>query len=537
LAKRSLSVLPLGLPLPVLTSIPTNPPPLDERFLSALYKGLVEAVFAAELNSHRVVYWNEGAEALFGIPKKEIEQQPMGRLFGDQPAAERLLADALTQLLENGFWRGECWCRRRDGSTFVADTTQTLLIGDRSPYIVVTVRDISESKERDHVIHWLNQQLAERFNERATAMIAQGNELARAEDRRRQTERLLDILMRNLTNSAILFLSTEGRVTLANKGTEQLLGYSADEVEGMHLSKLFKSTAAEAGERRNLLDRAEWPKNVREHDWLRRKDGSHFYARIEILPLRDDGDHAEGYLVLLRDDTEQKKIREQLREKEHLATIGTATAMLAHEIRNPLNGMSTTVQFLERSLQGNFEPSKEMIVDTIHDLKSEITRLQALLGDFHAISHPQQINSRRVDIAELVRGLISLALPESLKQKIEIVEQFDDGLPLISGDPDKLKQVFLNLIKNAFEAMPNGGTLTAKVYGFSEEARIEISDTGVGIPDGLNVFDLFCSTKAHGTGLGLAIARQIISAHNGAIDYSSRVGMTTFRVTLPASNE
>ena len=520
----------------VLTSIPVNPPLLDERFLIALYKGLIEAVFAVELHSQRIVYWNEVAEALFRFPKKEIEHQPMERLFTNGSPTERFLAVAWPQLLEKGFWRGECQCRRRDGSTFVADTTLALLESNAGSYSVATVRDISESKERDHVIHWLNQQLAERFNERATALIAQDNELARVENRRQQTERLLDILMRNLTNSAILFLGTEGRVTLANKGTEQLLGYPAAEVEGMHMSKLFNSTA-EAGKTHNVLGQAEWPKNIREHDWLRRKDGSHFYARIEILPLRGAGDGAEGYLVLLRDDTEQKKIREQLREKEHLATIGTATAMLAHEIRNPLNGMSTTVQFLERSLQGDFEPTKEIVVDTIHDLKSEITRLQTLLGDFHAISHPQQLNPRRVDIAGLVRGLISLVLPESLKQKIGIVEQFEEGLPQISGDPDKLKQVFLNLIKNAFEAMPNGGTLTAKVYGFGEGVRVEISDTGVGIPEGLNVFELFCSTKAHGTGLGLAITRQIILAHDGSIDYSSRVGMTTFRVMLPVSKD
>jgi PAS domain S-box-containing protein len=521
--------------LSVLTFIPTNPPPLDERFLTALYKGLVEAVFAVELNSQRIVYWNEGAEALFRFPKREIEQQPMARLFIDQPMADGLLAAALTELLEKGFWRGEGRCRRRDGSTFIADVTQALLKTDRGSHIVATVRDISENKERDHVIHWLNQQLAERFNERATAKIAQGNEPPRVENHRRQTDRLLDILMRNLTNSAILFLSTEGRVTLANKGTEQLLGYAVDEIEGMDLSKLFEGVAA-AGENRTVLDRAQWPKNITEHNWLRCKDGSHFYARVEILPLRDDGDRVEGYLVLLRDDTEQKKIREQLREKDHLATIGTATAMLAHEIRNPLNGMSTTVQFLERSLQGDFEPTKEMVVDTIHDLKSEITRLQTLLGEFHALSHPQQLNSRPVDIAEIMRGLISLVLPESLKQKIEIVEQLDNGLPLISGDPDKLKQVFLNLIKNAFEAMPNGGTLTARVGNADQGVRVEISDTGVGIPDGLNVFDLFCSTKAHGTGLGLAIARQIILAHNGSIDYSSKVGMTTFRVTLPVAS-
>ena len=286
-----------------------------------------------------------------------------------------------------------------------------------------------------------------------------------------------------------------------------------------------------------MLEQAARQNSVRDYDWLMPKNGSYFSARVELLPLRGEADVVDGYLVLLRDDTEQKKVREQLREKEHLATIGTATAMLAHEIRNPLNGMSTTVQFLERSLQNDFEPTKEMVVSTVHDLKSEISRLQALLGDFHAISHPQQVNSLSVDLVELLRRLSSLVMPESLKQKIKIVDQFDGDLPRVWGDPDKLKQVFLNLVNNAFEAMPTGGTLTVKAYAARERVCIEIMDTGVGIPDGLNVFDLFRSTKAHGTGLGLAIARQIILAHHGTIDYSSQVGVaTTFRVYLPANS-
>jgi PAS domain S-box-containing protein len=520
--------------LSIVTLKRVNPPPLDERFIDALYKGLVEAVAAVELGSRSVVYWNEGAETLFKFPAKEILHQSMERLFSNRAAAGEIFAAALPQVEKAGFWRGECEYRRRDGSTFMGATTQSRLRAGGENYLVVTVRDISESKEREHIIHWLNQQLARRFNERASELIAKGNELANAENQRRQTERLLEILMRNLTNSAILFLGTDGRVTHSNTGSGQLLGYGPEEIEGIHLSQLFKTAAADAEPWETLLAQATRPNGVRSYDWLLRKNGSHFYARLELLPLRGDGDLLDGYLVLVRDDTEQRKIREQLREREHLATIGTATAMLAHEIRNPLNGMSTTVQFLERSLQSNFEFTQEMVFGTVQDLKNEIARLQTLLGDFHVISHPQQVNSRQVDLAGIIRGLVSLVVPESLDQKIEIVEQLEPDLPPIWGDPDKLKQVFLNLIKNAFEAMPNGGTLTAKAYATADGVCVEIADTGAGIAEDLNVFDLFRSTKAHGTGLGLPIARQIVLAHNGSIDYTSRTGEeTVFRVVLP----
>jgi signal transduction histidine kinase len=107
-------------------------------------------------------------------------------------------------------------------------------------------------------------------------------------------------------------------------------------------------------------------------------------------------------------------------------------------------------------------------------------------------------------------------------------------LPRIQGDANKLKQAFLNLVKNSCEAMRSGGTLTAKAYADEEGVRVEIIDTGEGIPEGLDVFQPFRSTKADGTGLGLVIVRQLILAHNGSIYYSSQPGRyTAFRVILP----
>jgi signal transduction histidine kinase len=176
-----------------------------------------------------------------------------------------------------------------------------------------------------------------------------------------------------------------------------------------------------------------------------------------------------------------------------------------------------------------------MIVGTVQDLKNEIGRLQTLLDDFHALSHPQQVQCALVDLAELVRNMMALLLPESLREKVKIVECFDADVPAVLGDADKLKQVFLNLIKNSFEAMPCGGTLTARCYARATTVRVEIADSGIGIPPDLDVFDLFRSTKSNGTGLGLAIARQIVQAHGGTIEYSSAPGAgTTFRVVLPA---
>ena len=352
-----------------------------------------------------------------------------------------------------------------------------------------------------------------------------------ASQERRRREYFFQKLIERLSECGILFLDSRDRVVYSNPAGARMLGYDDGEIEGVSFPGLLRGAPGGEQKWNSSADRD----STVISEWLVRRDGR-FYGSMEALALRDESGALQGHCVFLRDEDEKRKIRDDLKEKGPMAAIGTATAMLAHEIRNPLNGMSTTVQFLERALQKNSSPSKEMIVGTVQDLKNEIGRLQTLLDDFHALSHPQQVQCGLVDVQELVRGLITLLLP-ALQDKVKIVERFDSGVPAVFGDADKLKQVFLNLIKNSFEAMPHGGTLTARCYARGAMVCVEIADTGIGIPPELNVFDLFRSTKPNGTGLGLAIARQIVESHGGTIEYSSVPGVTTFRVNLPAPAE
>ena len=508
---------------------------LDDKSLAALCKDLVEAVFAIDGESGRVVYWNKGAETLFKYGTDEILRQTAEKLFNDGSPYDAWYRVASPEIETKGYWQGEWEYRSRDGSPFSAEATGTLLRTDRRSYIILVLRDISHRKGVERIVHRLNQRLARRVTERTSELISKSNALEKIESQRKQTEQLLDALLRNLNNYAILILSPEGYVLHANGGIERVLGYPSEEIEQTHLSNLYRTEQAGEGKWQEILHQAKDQNSFRNDDWLLRKDGSHFCARVEVLPLRDDADSLTGYLMLLRDDTEQRKMKDRLKEKEHMAAIGTATAMLAHEIKNPLNGMSTTVQLLERSLRNNSQPSRETMMGTVRDLKSEIGRLQSLLTDFQAISHPQRLVFQPVDLCQLMRELMSLVRPASLKQQIKIVEEYAADLPHIEADPDKLKQAFINLVKNACEAMPQGGTFTTKAYASSEGVCVEIIDTGEGIPEDLDIFELFSSTKAEGTGLGMVIVRQIILAHNGSIDYTSQPGLgTTFRVTLPA---
>jgi two-component system, sporulation sensor kinase E len=170
------------------------------------------------------------------------------------------------------------------------------------------------------------------------------------------------------------------------------------------------------------------------------------------------------------------------------------------------------------------------------NLKSEIDRLTSLLNEFKTIARPQKLSIQPVNLASVIQETIS-GLNMAGKGDVQIAWECSPDLPPIRGDAAKLKQAFLNLLKNAVEAMPYGGTLSIKGYLSGGSISIDISDTGIGIPEDLRVFDLFSSTKPHGTGLGLFIVQQIILAHDGVISYTSTVGKgTTFHLTLPGSS-
>lgn len=233
--------------------------------------------------------------------------------------------------------------------------------------------------------------------------------------------------------------------------------------------------------------------------------------------------------------TEELKIANEIvRQKEALATIGTTVAKLAHDIGNPLNIMAADVYLLEGYLAEHPDPE---ISSRVRDLGDEIARLGNLIDEMRKISRPMKLELGPVNVAQLAEKVAreaALTIPHT--QPIKIEERLSSDLPPVLADFDKLRQAVLNLVKNALEAMPQGGTLT--IRGFIEKNRVclEIQDTGIGIPKDMNPFELFITSKPQGWGLGLASVQQIVMAQNGTIDYRSESGLgTTFRISLPVA--
>jgi signal transduction histidine kinase len=169
-------------------------------------------------------------------------------------------------------------------------------------------------------------------------------------------------------------------------------------------------------------------------------------------------------------------------------------------------------------------------------LYSELGRLETLLQELRSLGRPPQLSPIAVNVAALVGEVLRQCFLANASQPIDIRSELAEDLPPVLADPEKLKQVVFNLTKNAIEAMPNGGCLTLRAFRAKQQIRLEIEDTGAGIPRGIQVFNCFASSKPNGWGLGLAIARQIIMAHHGTISYSTRLGSgTTFKISLPAA--
>jgi signal transduction histidine kinase len=220
---------------------------------------------------------------------------------------------------------------------------------------------------------------------------------------------------------------------------------------------------------------------------------------------------------------------------EKLAAVGTFASGLAHEVRNPLNSVALQISLLERRAAPLEPKVSQEIRDLIRVIREEVKRLDGLVSDFLELSRASRLQRRPTDLDELLDEVVRLMRPEARLQSVSLRRQPIGGaLAELSLDGEKLKQVVINLIRNAIEAMPDGGQVTLESGVLDDAAVVSVSDTGPGLPEGLDVFQLFVTSKPRGTGLGLAIAQQIVLEHGGELDATSDPGKgATFTIRLP----
>ncbi len=332
-------------------------------------------------------------------------------------------------------------------------------------------------------------------------------------------------------SDALITVDSSLTVIRANSATNRLLGYHPSEVKGLAIQDVLVGPEDVTT---TILD-ALGHKRVAERTRLilHHRNGTRLPVHLRVVPMAGDADGQ--LLIVLGDQSEQQAIEDQTEILAQRALLGEVTAIFAHEVRNPINNISTGVQLVASRL-GENHPQFE----ALGTIRSECVRLDQLMSDVLFFARPLQLKMDPLDLPELLQRVITRWAPRFNQTGTHCHTSFDPDTALASADPRTLERVIVNLISNALEAMTEGGTLSINIAPIGPSMiELKIADTGPGIPpDKIHrIFDPFFTTKKDGTGLGLAISRRIITAHKGTIQVESFPDAgTVFTIHLPAAD-
>lgn len=332
-------------------------------------------------------------------------------------------------------------------------------------------------------------------------------------------------------SDALLALDNDLTVVRANQAAARMLGYEQEELHGLTIQDVIVGVKDVQA---TFLDALGHERQAeRSGLTIHRRDGTPFPVDLRVVPI--SGESESRLLVVLQDRSEQQAFEAQTEILAQRAILGEVTAILAHEVRNPINNISTGVQLVASRL-GEEHPQYK----SLERLRKECDRLNQLLSDVLFFARPLELKMEALDLAPMIEKILQRWSPRFNQMGIHCHTNFEPDLPKISADPRTLEQVILNLITNALESMSEGGTISVNLGETTTNqgsmVELQIADTGRGIPEDVieRIFDPFFTTKKAGTGLGLAISRRILTAHKGTISVESFTDAgTVFTICVP----
>jgi two-component system NtrC family sensor kinase len=344
---------------------------------------------------------------------------------------------------------------------------------------------------------------------------------------------------------AIIVTDTKGNILIFNKGAEDILGYKGEEVVGkMNIRSIYPpGVAKEVMEKLRSPDYGGIGKLTSFPIVHRRKDGELIEGDLSASLIYDEKGNEIASVGIFKDLRERLRIERELREmqqallhSEKLAAMGRLTSQIAHELNNPIYGIMNTLELLRTEIPP--ESKRRRILELS---LSETQRLAEMLRNMLSFSKPEEEKRKPIKINELVEGILLMMERQMRESNIKVETYFDEGIPEVMASTNQMRQVMLNLIKNAKEAMPKGGTLTVRTTREDNKVLIHIQDTGAGIPEEIRdkIFEAFFTTKqkVKGVGLGLSVCYGIIKDHGGEIKVESEVDKgTSFKIHLPISS-
>jgi two-component system sensor histidine kinase AtoS len=373
------------------------------------------------------------------------------------------------------------------------------------------------------------EELGRNFNHMIQQIRLHRNEL---ENRLREITSLKaynDNILSSMTNGLIT-IDLERRIVTLNEMAERILGKGKEDLAGFSLEETL-------GEKHPLsqilIQTLTHEEGIFHSEVELRRDGESLWLIASTSMLTDGEGKKIGALMVFQDITEIKALEEKLKHADRLAALGTLSAGLAHEIKNPLSAIKTFVQLLPQRFENLSFMEKFNIT-----VPREIDRINQLVEDLLELTRKRVRPLVNVDVNTLILQAIDLHGEEMTKRKIAFEDQLDRTIPQIQGDPEKLYRAFSNIMINSIQAMPNGGRLSISSGQDQVSSKIEVifRDTGVGM-DGetlKNLFNPFFTTKEKGAGLGMALTHKIIEDHRGTIEVTSEKGKgSTFVLFLP----
>jgi PAS domain S-box-containing protein len=395
-------------------------------------------------------------------------------------------------------------------------TTVSAAQGDLDQVIDIQTRDEIE-------------ELGRNFNHMIQQIRLHRNEL---ENRLREITSLKaynDNILSSMTNGLIT-IDLERRIVTLNEMAEGILEKRKENLAGLSLEEAL-------GEKHPLsqilVQTLTHEEGIFHSEVELRRDGESLWLIASTSMLTDGDGKKIGALMVFQDITEIKALEEKLRHADRLAALGTLSAGLAHEIKNPLSAIKTFVQLLPQRFENPSFMDKFNIT-----VPREIDRINQLVEDLLELTRKRIRPLVNLDVNNLILHAIDLHGEEMTKRKIAFEDKLDKTIPQIQGDPEKLYRAFSNIMINSIQAMPNGGKLfiSSGQDQFSSKVKVIFRDTGVGMDEETlkNLFNPFFTTKEKGAGLGMALTHKIIEDHRGTIEVKSEKGKgSTFLLFLP----
>ena len=362
-----------------------------------------------------------------------------------------------------------------------------------------------------------------------------------------ERDRLLALLSERAIEHAMMLLDLDGRIAWWSAGAEQIFGIAREAAIGQPVAKLFVDEDVALGMAEHEIAVAKSGGSAEDDRWMRRGDGSRFWANGVMLGLRDEDGRCVALGKILRNRTDLKEQIETLRNAAGELRAASERkdvflATLAHELRGPLAPLRNAAALVRMTTRDNAELEQPLRV-----IERQVDALARLVDDLLDLGRigagKVQLQRRPVALQDVIKGAVEMCAPivQERRHRLEVISA--PGPIVVGGDAGRLQQVFVNLITNAAKYTPNGGTVWVKSTIEGEEAVVDVDDTGIGIaPEMLpRIFDLFTQADApsgepqHGLGIGLSLVKQFVTLHGGSVQVRSegRGKGSKFTVRLP----